>query len=84
MKHNQGRLVFDTTLQEIGDRFFDDQNKVLDQSRDFYLEAVDQFPHDMPEALDIFPVPSKHGNFYGFITCLGFWCYVIYPIGGVW
>ena len=31
MKQNWGRLVFYPTLQEIDDRLFDDQNKVIDQ-----------------------------------------------------
>ena len=51
MKHNQGRLVFDTTLQEIDDRFFDDQNTMIDHWRDFYMEAIYPFPHGIPEAL---------------------------------
>ena len=41
MKHNWGHLVFDPKLQDIDDRFFDDQNKVIDQCRDFYTEAID-------------------------------------------
>jgi len=51
MKYNVGRLGFDPTLQEIDDRLFDDQNKVIDQWRDFYPEAIDPLPHGMPEAL---------------------------------
>ena len=30
LKHNWGRLGFDPTLQQIDDRFFNDQNKVID------------------------------------------------------
>ena len=41
MKHNWGHLVFDPKLQDIDDRFFDDQNKVIDQCRDFYTEDID-------------------------------------------
>ena len=51
MKHNQGRLVFDPTLQEIDDILFDDQNRVIYQWQDFYLEAVYPLPHGMPEEL---------------------------------
>ena len=51
MKHNWGHLVFDPKLQDIDDRFFDDQNMVIDQWRYFYTEAIDPLPHGMPEAL---------------------------------
>ena len=51
MIHNRGCLVFDPTLQDIDDRFFGDQNKVIDKWRDFYPEAIDPFPYCMPEAL---------------------------------
>ena len=51
MKHNRGRLGFYPTLQDIDDRFFDDQNKEIDQWRFFYPEAIDPLPHGMPEAL---------------------------------
>ena len=51
INHNWGSFVFDTTLQEIDDRFSDDQNKVIDKWRYFYLEAIDQLPYDIPEAL---------------------------------
>ena len=54
MKHNWGRLVFDPTLQDIDDIFFDYQNKVIDQWRDFYTEAIDPLSHDNPEALGKF------------------------------
>ena len=33
LKHYRGRLGFDPTLQEIDDRFFNDQNKVIDHWR---------------------------------------------------
>ena len=36
MKYNQGRLGFDTTIQDIDDRLFDDQNNVIDKRREFY------------------------------------------------
>ena len=45
MKHNWGRLLFDPTFQYIDDRYFDDQNNVVDQWRDFYLEDIDPLPH---------------------------------------
>ena len=48
IKHNQGCFGFDPTLQEINDRFFDDQNKVIGQFMDFYPEAIDLIPHSMP------------------------------------
>ena len=51
MKYNQGRLRFDPTLQDIDDRFFDDQNKMIDQWRGFYPEAIEPLPHVIPEAL---------------------------------
>ena len=51
MKHNQGRLGFDPMIKEIGDIFFDDKKKVIDKWREFYLEAIDPFPHGMLEAL---------------------------------
>ena len=51
MKHNQGRLVFDTTLQDIDDRFFDAQNTMIDHWRDCYMEAIYPFPHGIPEVL---------------------------------
>ena len=51
MKHNRDRLGLDPTLQDIDDRFFDDQNMVIDQWRYFYTEAIDPLPHGIPEAL---------------------------------
>ena len=51
MKKNRGRLGFYTMLQEICDRLFDDQNKVIDQWMYFYPGAIDSLPYGMPEAL---------------------------------
>ena len=51
MKYDHGRLGFDPTLQEIDDIFFNNQNKVIDQRREFYPEAIDPLPHGMSEAL---------------------------------
>ena len=45
-------MVFDPTLQEIDDRFFDDKKNVIDQWRGFYTEDIDPLPHGIPEALD--------------------------------
>ena len=44
-------MGFDPTLQEIDDRFFNDQNKVIDHWREFYPEAIDLWPHGIPELL---------------------------------
>ena len=43
MKHNRGRLGFDLTLSDIDDRLFDDQNKVIDQWRDFIRRLSTRF-----------------------------------------
>ena len=51
MKYNRGILVFDPTLQDIDDRLFDYQNKLIDQWREFYPEDVDLLPHITTEAL---------------------------------
>ena len=51
MKHNQGCLGFDPKLQDIDDRFFDDQNKVIDQWRKCYPKDIDLLPYVMPKAL---------------------------------
>ena len=51
MKKNQGRLGSDTTLKDIEDIQIDDQNKVIDKWREFYMEAIEALPHGMPEAL---------------------------------
>ena len=51
MKQNWGRLGYDPTLQDIDDRFFDNQNKLIDHWRDFYPEAIYMLPHGVPEAL---------------------------------
>ena len=82
MKHNQGRLGFDPTLQEIDDRLFDDKNKVIDHWRDFYLEAIDLVTHGMPEALGksvhiIFYVDvNRAGNLLNRRSNLGIFIYV--------
>ena len=43
IKHNRGRLGFDSTLQYIDDKLFDDQNKVIYQWRYFYPKDIDRF-----------------------------------------
>ena len=60
-------MVFDTTLHEIDDILFDDQNKVIDQCRYFYPESIDPLPHGMLEALGkymriIFYVDANHAG----------------------
>ena len=51
MKQNLGCLGYDPTLQDIYDRFFDNQNKLIDHWRGFYPEAIYMLPHGVPEAL---------------------------------
>ena len=51
MKLNPCRVVFDTTYQDIDDRLFKYQYKVIDQWRDFQMEAINPLPHIIPEPL---------------------------------
>ena len=82
MIHNNGRLGFHPTLQDIDDILFDDQNKVIYQRRDFYLEDIDPLPHGMPEALGksvkiICYVDTNHaGNILNRRSHLGIFIYV--------
>ena len=51
MKHYRSRLVFYPTLQEISDRIFYGQNKVIRKCRYSYPGYIDPFPHIILEAL---------------------------------
>ena len=51
IKVNPGRIGFDSTYQEIDERLFDGQSRAVEQWKDFYPEAIDPLPHDMPEPL---------------------------------
>lgn len=50
-KVNPGQIGLDSTSQEIDERLFDGQSQAVEQWKDFYPEAIDQLPHDMPEPL---------------------------------
>ena len=51
MNLNPGRLGFDPTLQEIDNKLFEDQSKVMYKWREFYLEAIEKLPHGVTETL---------------------------------
>ena len=48
MKFNPGRVVFDPTYQDIDERLFEKQSKLMDQWRDFSPEVVNPLPHCIP------------------------------------
>ena len=52
MKLSPGKVGFDPTYQEIDDRLFEYQYKLMDQWRELYLQAIDPFTHAMTDPLD--------------------------------